>query len=1092
MDFKHIWQEYVVLKPHAGSFAIDDPDAAAYTNEDMDPIKRKDRTYEWYQMGLFWIAEGFNAAQLQVSSSAFSLGLNPGLCVVACLLGNIIVSVPCAASGYLGSKLGTNFPGTVRASFGLWGSKWAMIVRAVPCLIYYGIQTSLAGQAVQACVTAIWPSFRHWHVDAFPASAHITAQQLLCFVIFWLLSLPFLYLPIKTLRWLFVVKSILVPLYWTALFTWSITAAGGWPAHIWKKPSLPTDGMSVGYLFGICVNAAISGNATFAVNIMDISRHSKSNKAAWMTQLFALPVFVTLTELLGCTMAVASSVVYGEIQWNPLVTINNFDARGGKFFAGALFVFFNIMTNVTGNSVPFANDLTGLFPKYINIRRGQFVCAVIGFAICPWEIEAKATTFLAFMGAYTLFLGATTGVTMTDYFWVRRGYGISISHLFKPGNGGIYWYTHGFNWRAFVAWFVALAPLLPGMVQTMGVKVTNKGILNLYSWNYVLVVTFSALIYAGLTAISPVPVKTDDEDFGKLYLIDGLDAEGVAQGVEAKEERLHNNNEDGSRRGSEKKGFVLDTVEYRDPNRTYSDLAHVLARNPGFAPRTDVFTFENGASALLVHFRGTIPVNFRGNIYRFPISLWVPHTYPYEPPIWYVTPTEDMAIRPGQHRSNIVEFLSILSDVFAKEPPVVARGQTQQRPVQPTPPPVPPLPREIQPHPPNMPMSSPPPQHGGPPPPPPKQPSQGVLSPSPGSPGQPPSRYNAPPPLPPHPQSPGQRHQQQPYGNGDGPRSPGGMNYMPQRTSSLRQSMLPQEQQQHQYRPQASRPGDGQHYPAQQPPGPMSAPTGQAYDTRSQPDPYRPVPLQQAQLQHHPQHYPPGGQQPPPQQTHPQYYPRQTPSESKPAPAPDLMDSPFDIPLPGPTSTFSHPSNTNIPAPPIPINPEKEALLSHLSHQITSSLHNQITQSTSALPALHSQNAALQSTLHSLGSELSNLQTLHSTLTSNLSLLSTSLSKSDGVISSARQRASQSDIPHVDEMLVPPTVVARQLYDAACEEKGIEAAILALQEGFVRGRVGADVWSRKTRELAREEFKRRWMERKVAKGMGLDLSFYGS
>ncbi|KAL6247592.1 hypothetical protein RBB50_005938 [Rhinocladiella similis] len=558
MNFTHFWQEHIVLKPHPGSFAIEDPDAAAYTNEDMDPIRRKDRTYEWYQMGLFWIAEGFNAAQLQVSSSAFSLGLNPGLCVVACLLGNIIVSIPCAASGYLGSKLGTNFPGTVRASFGLWGSKWAMVVRAVPCLIYYGIQTSLAGQAVQACVTAIWPSFRHWQVDAFPASANITAQQLLCFVIFWLLSLPFLYLPIKTLRFLFVAKSIMVPLYWTALFTWSITAAGGWPARIWKKPSIPTDGMSVGYLFGICVNAAISGNATFAVNIMDISRHSKNDRAAWMTQLVALPVFVTLTELLGCTMAVASSVLYGEIQWNPLVTINNFDARGAKFFAGLMFVFFNIMTNVTGNSIPFANDLTGLFPRYINIRRGQFVCAIIGFAICPWEIEAKATTFLAFLGAYTLFLGATTGVIMTDYFWVRRGYGIDISHLFKP-RVGIYWYDYGFNWRAFVAWFVALAPLFPGMLQAMGVKVTNKGILNMYSWNYVLVVVFSGLIYLILTTVSPVPVRTEDEDLGKLYLVDGLCGEG-SPGEEVRHEHPEHNTGSEKQIGSEHekdKGVVM-------------------------------------------------------------------------------------------------------------------------------------------------------------------------------------------------------------------------------------------------------------------------------------------------------------------------------------------------------------------------------------------------------------------------------------------------------------------------------------------------------------------------------------------------------
>ncbi|KAJ6093444.1 hypothetical protein N7486_008733 [Penicillium sp. IBT 16267x] len=519
MGLSDFWQEHVVLKPTPGSFGSDDPDAIAYTNEDLDPIRRKDRTYAWYQMGLFWIAEGFNAAILEVPSSAFSLGLNPGLCVLACLVGNTIVSIPCAASGYIGSRLGTNFPGTVRASFGMWGSKWAMIVRGIPCIIYYGIQVSLAGQAVEACISAIWPSFANWKVNAIPASANVTAQQILSFTIFWLISLPFLYLPVKTLRYLFIVKSVLVPLYWVAMFTWSVTAAGGWP-EVWRMPSIPLDGMSIGYLFGVCVNAAISGNATFAVNIMDISRHSQNDKAAWITQLFALPIVVTLSQLLGTTMAVASSVVYGEIQWNPLVTITYFENRPAKFFAGSLFVFFNIMTNVTGNSIPLANDLTGLFPKYINIRRGQFICAVISFAICPWEIQAKATNFLAFLGAYTLFLGATTGVMMVDYFWVRRGYGINISHLFKPR--GIYWYTWGCNWRAFVAWFVALGPLFPGMLFSMGVPIHDKGILNMYSWNYVLVVVFSGLMYLALTTISPIPVQTDDEDLGKLYLMDGI------------------------------------------------------------------------------------------------------------------------------------------------------------------------------------------------------------------------------------------------------------------------------------------------------------------------------------------------------------------------------------------------------------------------------------------------------------------------------------------------------------------------------------------------------------------------------------------
>ena len=76
-------------------------------------------------------------------------------------------------------------------------------------------------------------------------------------------------------------------------------------------------------------------------------------------------------------------------------------------------------------------------------------------------------------------------------------------------------------------------------------------------------------------------------------------------------------------------------------------------------------------------------------------------------------------------------------------------------------------------------------------------------------------------------------------------------------------------------------------------------------------------------------------------------------------------------------------------------------------------------------------------------------------------------------------------------MLTAPTVVARQLYDSACEERGIEAAILALQEGFVKGRVSGDVWAKRTRELAREGFKRKWMVRKIGEGMALDLEAGG-
>ncbi|KAH8168114.1 hypothetical protein CIB48_g153 [Xylaria polymorpha] len=185
------------------------------------------------------------------------------------------------------------------------------------------------------------------------------------------------------------------------------------------------------------------------------------------------------------------------------------------------------------------------------------------------------------------------------------------------------------------------------------------------------------------------------------------------------------------------------TSEYHDVNRTYNDVAQALSQYPSLSPRTDVHTFDSGVSALLLHLSGTIPVVFRGTTYRFPISIWVPHAYPREPPLGYVTPTDAMLVRPGQHvdpqgrvyhpylvrwaefwdKSSILDFLAILRDIFAKEPPVVSRQQlrpAQQQPVpSPTPPPVPPLPPDMA-RPSPQQTQSPHPSDPRPPPPPPK------------------------------------------------------------------------------------------------------------------------------------------------------------------------------------------------------------------------------------------------------------------------------------------------------------------------------------------------------------------------------------
>ena len=236
---------------------------------------------------------------------------------------------------------------------------------------------------------------------------------------------------------------------------------------------------------------------------------------------FVLPVVITLTELLGTVMAASAQVVYGEVQWNPLQVVLLWDNRTAKFFAGFLFAFANVMTNVAGNSVPFANDLMGLFPKYApphhltlpstpltntrlaNLRRGQIICAMLGFAICPWLIQAKAQRFLGFLNGYTVFLGSLIGVLLSDYWLVRRGAGYNVRALYSPGNK-LYWYTGGFNWRAVVALLMGIVPLLPGLAHNINPDLrVGRGALNYYTMSWLVSLVVSAVTYYLLALARP-------------------------------------------------------------------------------------------------------------------------------------------------------------------------------------------------------------------------------------------------------------------------------------------------------------------------------------------------------------------------------------------------------------------------------------------------------------------------------------------------------------------------------------------------------------------------------------------------------------
>lgn len=533
--------------------------------------------------------------------------------------------------------------------------------------------------------------------------------------------------------------------------------------------------------------------------------------------------------------------------------------------------------------------------------------------------------------------------------------------------------------------------------------------------------------------------------------------------------------------------------EYRNIPRTYSDVAQTLSYNPNFALRTDVYTYENGQSSLLLNLRGTLPVSFRGTTYAFPISVWVPQEYPNVGPIGFVTPTKDMAVRPGQYvsgegriyhpylagwrddRSNLNEFFSILQNIFAQEPPVIAKQNSASQ-QDGAPPPIPPLPPELGRSDNSVRQSQSPAGHQRPPPPPKPFDARGPPN----------AQVSAPTPLPtlpsrPEPQYIGSYLAQQ---NGYARAPPPMPRKAPQRGSSLQHD-----------NDAHSEPNRASHYPNQQPwldnvspmrpgsrqntfpsdqmsinqprysqQGPRPSPTGQyqkgyppAYQDRVQRPPSQP-----------------SYQQPPPQsyqvQRHP---PQQSPQSSKPKAPEDLLTSSFETALPA--------QPTNVAPPPIPPNPQKDALLSAFSETLTQQIHSSHTYNLSALPPLRAQQAALTQTLNAINREISQLNDLEALLSSNENILHQAMRDADKVLEDAKRRT----VPNVDEVLVAPTVVAGQLYQSVAEEKAIEESRGVLGKALDKGRIGGGVWAKQTRSLAREEFLKKALIKKISRGMAI-------
>lgn len=463
-------------------------------NKDLAPISSEQRTWGTWNYAALWISMSLCIPTYMLASGMIKEGLNWWQAIVVFLLGNSIVLIPMLLNGHAGAKYGIPFPVFARASFGTRGANIPAILRAIVACGWFGIQTWIGGESIYNLIRTWNPTLEEIHVTGlFPQ-----ALPFICFLAFWFLNMLIIYYGVESIKKLLVFKAIFLPVATLALLFWAIVQANGLGNILNQESKL--HGSAFWKYFFPALTGMIGFWATLSLNITDFTRYAKSQKAQITGQAIGLPPSMTLFAFVGVVVTLATTIIYGQTEWDIVKLASKFESKLVVSFAMIGIIISTLATNIAANIVSPANDFANLNPKKINFKIGGYITGIVGILIFPWKLIADPNGYIfTWLIAYSGLLGPIGGIMIADYFFIRKQQ-LIVEDLYT--HHGIYKFKNGFNIIALVAFVIGVIPVVPGFLVTVKLIDANAvaaWLSNLYHYAWFVGFFVSGVVYWLLT-----------------------------------------------------------------------------------------------------------------------------------------------------------------------------------------------------------------------------------------------------------------------------------------------------------------------------------------------------------------------------------------------------------------------------------------------------------------------------------------------------------------------------------------------------------------------------------------------------------------
>ena len=324
------------------------------------------------------------------------LGLSPFQVMLSLVISSFLIALLLVVNGYAGSKYGIPFAMHLRHTYGDIGAKLPGVLRGVVAgIAWFGLQTFAGSQALLILMNKIFPGFND--IGDGTTILGITIPGLIAFLLFWVINFAIGIGGGGTLNKFTAILNPMIYIVFGGMAIWGIKVGGGLNKIL--SYELSSEG-SILYqtilAFILVFNSLLGVWAAPGASVSDFTQNAKSTRAQIFGQVSGIVVAHILFAFSSVTILIGGSIYFGQQEWNILNIINQWDSVWAIFFATGVLLMTTISTNATSNIIPAAYQISALFPKYINYRRGVWIASIASIITMPWKMMENSDSIFMF------------------------------------------------------------------------------------------------------------------------------------------------------------------------------------------------------------------------------------------------------------------------------------------------------------------------------------------------------------------------------------------------------------------------------------------------------------------------------------------------------------------------------------------------------------------------------------------------------------------------------------------------------------------------------------------------------------------------